>query len=161
MTPEESAQGRHRSVHEHFVPVVARVFAEHPLLKIAVFMVGQYWDDEAHDAVHYRLFFSQFEPPQMDAYNDLEADHNPNHPPGFDPDPYDPFYKEIPWDNNYDAIPLFAAFCKEGAHQEMDETEAFTPYAFFRRGPLGVEVEIVGPMLRPWLDGVDPLWASR
>ena len=38
----------------------------------------------------------------------------------------------------------------------MDYTEAYTPYALFTRTDTGIKVEIVGKMIRPWLDGVEP-----
>lgn len=53
-------------------------------------------------------------------------------------------------------IPAFAAFCKEGSHQSMDYAEAYTPYALFTRTDTGINIEIVGKMLRPWLDGIRP-----
>ncbi|VEP16960.1 conserved hypothetical protein [Hyella patelloides LEGE 07179] len=53
-------------------------------------------------------------------------------------------------------IPAFAAFCKEGSHQCMSTSEAYTPYAILTRTDNSIAVEIVGKMLRPWLDGVRP-----
>ena len=66
---------------------------------------------------------------------------------------------EARWGDNSWAIPLFAAFCEEGAHQDMVPLQAFTPYAVFRRGD-PISVEVVGRALRPWLDGVVPEGAS-
>jgi hypothetical protein len=40
----------------------------------------------------------------------------------------------------------------------MDEGEAYTPYAIFRRQNTDVAVEVVGVMIRAWLDGVKCLW---
>jgi hypothetical protein len=42
----------------------------------------------------------------------------------------------------------------EDCHQEMEEGEAYTPYAIMRRQNGDVAVEVVGVMTRPWLDGV-------
>jgi hypothetical protein len=53
------------------------------------------------------------------------------------------------WDENWDAIPAFAAFCREGSHQGMSVAEAYTPYAVLRRCGDDVSIEIVGQMLRP------------
>ncbi len=36
--------------------------------------------------------------------------------------------------------------------------EGYTLYAVLRRLGDGIEVEIVGEMLRPWLDGIKPDW---
>ncbi len=57
---------------------------------------------------------------------------------------------------NDNAIPNFAAYFKEGCHQEMDYLEAYSPYAVFRRKEGDIEIEVVGNMLRPWLDGIRP-----
>jgi hypothetical protein len=62
------------------------------------------------------------------------------------------------WDFNGDVIALFAAFTQEGGDQGMAPTESGAPFAVFRRSPSGVEVERVGEMWRPWLDGVMPEW---
>ena len=53
-------------------------------------------------------------------------------------------------------IPAFAAYAPEGAHQSMDYSEAYNPYAILYRKDNDVEVKIVGKMLRPWLDGIRP-----
>ena len=59
------------------------------------------------------------------------------------------------WGPNSNAIPAFAAFCKEGCSQSMSAQEAFTLYARFRRDE---EIEVVGQMLRPALDGLPRSW---
>lgn len=38
----------------------------------------------------------------------------------------------------------------------MSAREAYTPYAILRRRADDIEVEIVGEMLRPQLDGIKP-----
>ncbi|MBO1351328.1 MAG: hypothetical protein EBE86_029990 [Hormoscilla sp. GUM202] len=63
---------------------------------------------------------------------------------------------EIYWDSQGAAIPAFAAFCKEGSHQCMDLSEAYSPYAIFRRKGQEIEVEVVGSWLRWWLNGIKP-----
>lgn len=60
------------------------------------------------------------------------------------------------WNDNGEVIPAFAAFCREGAHQEMSIAEAYAPYAILRRCGDDIAIEIVGQMLRPWLDGIHP-----
>ncbi|MBD3562195.1 hypothetical protein H6S82_25605, partial [Planktothrix sp. FACHB-1355] len=60
------------------------------------------------------------------------------------------------WNDNGIAIPAFAAFCKEGCHQDMEMAERYTPYAILRRNGDEVDIEIVGQMYRPWLDGIKP-----
>ncbi len=63
------------------------------------------------------------------------------------------------WDNNGEAIPLFAAFCHEEGNQEESFAANYTPYAIFRRSAQSgapAELEVIGTMRRPWLDGVGP-----
>lgn len=61
------------------------------------------------------------------------------------------------WDSNDDAIPLFAAYCTEGGHQGGGKLEFSSPCAILRRGENNiVEIDILGDMARPWMDGVQP-----
>lgn len=65
------------------------------------------------------------------------------------------------WDSNNDAIPLFAAFCVEGGHQEGYELEFSTPCVILRRGENDtVTIEVLPDMPRPWMDGVRPEWEA-
>ena len=65
------------------------------------------------------------------------------------------------WDSNDGAIPLFAAFCMEGGHQEGGELEFSLPCAILRRAAGNdVTVEVLGTMARPWMDGVQPEWET-
>jgi hypothetical protein len=154
LTPEETAKLREAWIRDGFVPTVASVFAKYPTLRSATMLVAQYWSDEAEDAVHYALVYSVLDTPDLDAARAAEHDADPvNHPPGFEP--WDLPYVEV-WDDNDESISLFAAFCTEGADQEMPWLEAYTPYAIFRRDGDAVRVEVVGTMIRPWLDGVTP-----
>ncbi|BAZ09596.1 hypothetical protein NIES4071_14050 [Calothrix sp. NIES-4071] len=38
----------------------------------------------------------------------------------------------------------------------MNALEAYTPDAIFRRRNDEIEIEVVGKILRPWLDGIKP-----
>jgi hypothetical protein len=63
------------------------------------------------------------------------------------------------WDDNGEAIALFAAFCHEEGNQEENFASNYSPYVLFRRPATAgapAEIEIVGDMIRPWLDGVGP-----
>ena len=66
------------------------------------------------------------------------------------------------WPNDHEAVPYFAAFCSEGAHQDAPIGRAYTPYAIFKRTNSKAVPEmdtwIIGKMLRPWLDGVAGEW---
>jgi hypothetical protein len=156
-TPQESAAGRERIV-KILRASVEREFARTPRWKSAFMMVAQYWNDNADDAVHCAFVFSdQAVPKPEDAEygSDTEEPYanvemrisNLVHEPGGG------------WDENGEAISLFAAFAKDGCHQEMSLHEAYVPYALFTRAPGGgADVQVVGKKIRPWLDGVRPSW---
>ena len=159
-TPEEATQRRAAYLEEHVTPHVRRVFERHPDLRSALLLVAQYWNDEAEDAVHSELVFSVLDSPDVEAasenlYDDVKPDRI-NLPPGLSHSALQDSEVWLHWDDNGEAIPLFAAFTKEGCDQEMSLGEAYSPYALFRRTAAGIDVAIVGTMLRPWLDGVWP-----
>lgn len=72
-----------------------------------------------------------------------------------------PNFEWISLNHNIMAIPLFAAFCKEGADQGLSSRENYSLFALFRRKPSGIEMEYRGEMLRPWLDGMRPEYFHR
>ncbi|MFY1825843.1 hypothetical protein ACN47A_08010 [Myxococcus fulvus] len=159
-TPSQTAAMREQVLKEHIEPQVRDLFARFPALRSATFLVAQYWDDEARDAVHRELTYSELETPDLAAASRAEDDDPINHPTTTWRAVFDAQWKmnRPAWHDNGDAIPLFAAFTREGCHQDMDPLEAYAPYAIFRRTGDGVSVEHVGVMLRPWLDGVRPEW---
>jgi hypothetical protein len=173
-TPEQAAEKRAEvlaGVHR----AVTRVMDRHPELQSAAMLVAQYWSDEAEDAVHCDFVFSRLPEPDLAAFErawqEGEGEDAVNLPPGLshhtlsglafgydrEAPPGAPPVNEYDWDSNDEAIPLFAAFTPEGAHQEMSPVEASATYALFRRGPGGIRADVVGRMLRPWLDGVEPV----
>jgi hypothetical protein len=157
-TKEQAAELRKKIIRDEIERQVKAAFKKYDRLQSAMFAIAQFWADEANDAVHYELIFSILETPVFpngieDDYYESDLVNLPELPSSqgilaFVENPY--------WDDNGEAIPAFAAFCKEDSHQEMDGLEAFTPYAVFRRKGENIEMEIVGEMLRPWLDGVKP-----
>lgn len=203
-TPTEAASLRDQMIREQIVPVIRRAFAAHPALHSATLLVAQYWNDEANDAVHCDLVFSELDTPDTAAAylarrrryegEDLEPRRSAAGPSGWarwlpwlrKAEPQVMAVRDVPrasalksdpinlpsgldeevlerefawnlgWDSNGEPISLFAAFCLEDCHQEMEVGEAYTPYAVFRRRNDDVAVEIVGVMTRPWLDGVEP-----
>jgi hypothetical protein len=161
-TPEQTAKKREEIVAE-IAAGVGRVFDKHPELRSALMMVSQYWCDEADDAVHCDFIFSKLPTPNLKAAAkawDEDAD-TVNLPEGLSHMDLAWTVEGYSWDDNGEAIPLFAAFTKEGSDQEMSVMETGAPYAVFRRSSLGVETEVVGEMLRPWLDGVRPSWEQE
>ncbi|AGC43840.1 hypothetical protein MYSTI_02524 [Myxococcus stipitatus DSM 14675] len=162
-TPAETAALREQFLQKMIEPVVRRCFQRHPSLRSALFLVAQYWNDEADDAVHHELIFSQRETPDVEAASNAAREGEddtvnlaaPMAAPFWDPltTPY-----VDAWPDNHEAIPVFAAFTREDCHQEMSILEAYAPYALFRRAGEDLSVEVVGQMLRPWLDGVRATW---
>jgi len=66
------------------------------------------------------------------------------------------------WNGNATAIPIFAAYCMEGGHQDSFELEFSSPCAILRRGDADeVTIEVLENMARPWMDGVSPEWEIR
>ncbi len=168
---EQAAQMRSQIMEEYVKPRVKACFDRYPQLQSAMLLVAQYWADEANDAVHDQRIFSVLETPDLEAAFQADKFYKPDpiNLPGFQTENeiYDVWWsvdetniqneEEICyWYDNGIAIPAFAAFCKEGCHQEMDMEEAYSPYAILRRKGEEIEVEIVGRMYRPWLDGVKP-----
>ena len=163
-TPEQTARMRQEIV-ARIAQRVGQVFEQHPQLRSAVMLVAQYWNDEAQDAVHGKFIFSMLAVPDLKAVQEAwdrgnEDSETINLPAGMD---YLSTHDELgytvtspDWDDNGDAIALFAAFTKEGCDQCMSPVESGAPYAVFRRSPTGVETVLVGEMRRPWLDGVMP-----
>ena len=125
-------------------------------------MVGQYWCDEAYDAVQYDLIWSTLETPDLQAA--AESDREDIAPDSVNLDGRSHFdlfhfaWYQTPgrsWAPNTLCIPLFAGFCVEGGHQEGDFLEFESPVATYRRtGPAEASFEFVGELVRPWLEGV-------
>ncbi len=198
-TPIEAADLRDRVIREGVVPMVRRAFDAYPALQSATLLVAQFWCDEAHDAVHCDVIFSELRTPDTKAAyrarrqryggDDVAPPPSasglfgwrtwlpwlggsktapklaPNVPPPCEPNSDITnlpsirdveMLDELEWDSNGEPISLFAAFCLEDCHQEMDEREVYSPYAIIRRQNGDVAVEVVGVMTRPWLDGVVP-----
>jgi hypothetical protein len=140
---------------------VTQHFKTYELLQSAMLCVAQYWSDEADDAVHKYLVVSELWEPTLEGvkYSDDEE-------PPVDPNlPHTPLRSEYgeppsvisvgPYDDNYGAIPLWAAFAPEGGNQDYETmAEVYAPAVmFYRHG--GYDIL---PMLRPHLDGIRPEW---
>ncbi len=166
---ETSSEIRRKYLELSFIPLCRRVFAQDPEVQSLIVVVGQYWDDEADDAVHIDVFPCGDAAPRWPAclgderwlYVEVDED-----------DPITgvlnergasltgwPTIRDLPMlDDNSSAITAFAAYCLPGSHQGMSPGESHTPYAIGRRGasPDDVEVEIVGTMHQPqWEDRFD------
>ena len=158
---------RQKIINRYVIPTVKRAFTAYSRINSCIFAVAQYWDDNAHDEVHDFFLYSILDTPDWSAFAEAEYDEDKVNLPGFKRR-----YILSPgniWKNTEyrycsdfwnglreDEIAAFAAFCKEGSHQCMANAEAYVAYAILRRRGQEIEVEIVGQMLRPWLDGVRP-----
>jgi len=136
---------------------VGNVLAKKKELQSAMLAVAQYWADEADDAVHAIIVFSEKETPFW-----------PHHCSWDERGAGDPPTLSVseqcsqcgkhgwpPFDENGAAIIAFQSCCLEGGSQESDTEEAYLPYAVFRRGEgHAVELELVGGPVRAWLEDV-------
>ncbi len=166
-TPEEAIQLRQRYVNDYAIPAVALCFSQYPQLQSATMLIGQYCCDEAIDAVHCHFIFSVLETPDLAAAFEVEEGLDPVNLPEL-PAHYDIIdciwengqWQEgeyLEWDSNANAIPAFAGFCREDCDQQMTLADVYIPYAILRRDGDEIAVEVVGHLLRPWLDGIEPM----
>ena len=155
---------------EEFRATAAAYFDKHPELRSVALCVSQYWNDEADDAVHGDLVFSTasaptwphhcddddagWDPTGSAAAKPVEGDACCSCHPAF----YDSYLRR--WDSNGRMVEAFAGYCKEGSDQGMTLGESALPYAIARRSVTGaVEIEVVGQLLRPWMDSATALEA--
>lgn len=159
---------RKKAIENDLLPYVESIFKKRPELKSALFLVAQYWADEANDAVHARVVFSKRETPLWP------------HPCRWNDDKKkkDEEVTEVcsmcatgrsdfgwmPFDDNGEGIVAFQSCCREDASQESEENEAYLPYAIVRRTSAPsttktkskkapeLSVEIVGGPIRAWLE---------
>lgn len=163
LSTSELNELRDRYIRLTVEPTIRWVFAKFPHIRSVTIRVAQYWDDEANDAVHGDLVFSELETPSLNQKDD----------PNFTVAPV--LERKAPWDgwkycnldtgefnhdvdgwsDNWIAIPLFAAWCAEDMTQEMGRDEAYSPYATYRKTDAGVQRELY-PMVREYCDGVEP-----
>ena len=164
-----SAELRRKFIASHFVPLAAAAFKRDAEVHSIVMVVGQFWCDEAWDAVHIEMIpTAEREPQWPDCLNDArfftvgdgyeEGTERTERLVGYT------VSRDYPnLDNNTDSITAFAAYCQEGCDQEMAISEAYVPYAIARRAntSAGAEVEIVGEMVQPqWEDRFDVGFAA-
>lgn len=135
---------------EHVVPACRKMFAAHPSAASITYAVGQYWSDEADDAVHGEFVLSRERDPRWPEC----CDDGTEEFRGVWAHDFVPFNSGL--DDNSTMITAFASFCIEERSQDDSTAEAHTPYAVIRRAPgpeVDVTVEIVGQMHRPeWED---------
>lgn len=167
-TAAQTEELRTKFLQEEVVPLIRTVFEDYSKYQEAILLVAQYWDDEAGDAVHPEILLSdKANCDYQNWFKNLYDNGEFVFIGGLDQkieDLFDNFrwHGLTGWQENYECIPLFAAFCKEARSQDDDVEDTYLPYAIFRRGPYNsVTTEVVGKMIRPWLDGVMPEWEAR
>lgn len=165
---EEAESIRDKIIKEIVIPTIKDTFDKYNKLKSSTLMLSQFWCDEADDAVHADLIFSQLEEPDLISAEkfELKNKHDTVNLPSYTKEnKYGGYYCNFDinknnnwnkWDDNGEAITAFACFCKEYCHQEMVLFEAYTPYAVFKKKGNELEMKIIGEKFRPWLEGVIP-----
>ena len=135
-----AAELRDHYLRWRFVPLAAELLRRDGVGSVTL-AFAQFWNDEAHDAVHDGLFVSPSQTPgwpleEVD-WDTLSEAHRALCGRG-----HDEFYGD-----NYDLIHAFAAYCKPGCDQEMSSDEAYLPYAvaWLKDGQL--QVDLVGELL--------------
>jgi hypothetical protein len=178
---------REAAVRGPILEQVRELFTEQPTLQSAWLMVSQYWSDEAEDAVHGLLLFSKLPEPSLEGFRADEAwlddDDDWEAKAALAAAGEAPLSDNLrgmvfddegsefdlwglgtvyaaDWDDNGDAIPLFAAWCAEGSDQEMPRSEAYRPIVLYQRAGDDVTARWIAEPLRPWLDGVQPVEAD-
>jgi uncharacterized protein (TIGR02996 family) len=131
-------------------PAFEKIFREQPKVNSILLCVGQFWADEADDAVHDHLVVSsRWTPRWPHLCQSPEAGQVGDGELCSLCGPRDTW---VVWDSNGLAIRAWQAFCDEGASQEDDPNVSFTPAVLARRTPTGCSLSIFGRVLRPWLD---------
>ncbi len=174
LPPEVIETMRQQLIDEWMKPLAETLRIRHVdklAMRSAVVCVAQYWDDEAYDAVHSLWLVSQLEDPDWEAGltyryrpypgpgEDPVVDNpDPNLPSGYFQSDLAPTFQETqPWKDNTDAIPIAAAWCREGANQDLEDIENYLPFVILRYvgGTWRAELQ---PMVRPWLNGVPSMY---
>jgi uncharacterized protein (TIGR02996 family) len=157
---------RNWSLEHEVKPLFARAFEAQPKVQSILLAVGQFWADEADDAVHGHLVFSTRHTPRWphtceDEYAGTAGDGDLCSMCAWDRTTGGMASTFVNWDSNGFAIRAWQAYCAEGASQEDDPSLSHTPVVVARRTPTGFTVDVIGRVLRPWLElpgAALPVW---
>jgi hypothetical protein len=154
-----SAELRDQCMRDRFAPIAKELFARMPGVQCIAYTVGQYWCDEAVDAVHEAILtFLERDPKWPQGFDEAGDEARKKQAFGGESLGYYQFLDRFPClDDNGTAITAFASFCSEMGDQEQPFSESHVVYAWARRGAgEDVAIDLVGTMSRPeWEDRFD------
>ncbi|HSR98745.1 MAG TPA: hypothetical protein VLM79_16930 [Kofleriaceae bacterium] len=133
------------------------LFEQQPSRRSAMLVVAQYWSDGADDEVHAELICSVRETPVWphECSHDYDSDGNLTSTRLVAGEEccicsdWESFRFDFYGADSSPIVVAFEMFCREGATQDMDTSEAYTPYAIAHRAGDGVEIEVLGVPQRP------------
>lgn len=143
-------------IRRDILPVLKTIFFRCPKIKAIKMLVGQYWDDEADDAVHVRFIPADHLDPDWEGLSDYGDDESEDDNSfrkmnlstltdkeknlfRYDSatfSEYGPFPgTDIRWGNNYTAISLWSSFAPTDGSQHHEGYSAYAPaITFYRHG---------------------------
>jgi uncharacterized protein (TIGR02996 family) len=139
----------------HFRDTAREIFASRPQLRSIVLAVSQYWADEADDAVHDTIVASERDVPlwphlcSAESYDDAAIADVPGERCTYCAELLGEHGYLAWWHDNSDAIGAFEAFCHESASQDYPPSHNALPAAIARKRGEAIEIELLGPVLRP------------
>lgn len=172
MTP---AARRREYLELTLVPHLRVELAAQPGVRSALFLIAQYWNDQADDEVHHKLVFSRRETPRW-PHECHDDDYDPSAPaapdapaPGGEPRVVEDWCewcctRRTRLDFNGLSELLIAAFaplCHENGNQNEDNAYNYLPVAVVRRldrrehaspAALELDLELVGRVARGWAE---------
>jgi uncharacterized protein (TIGR02996 family) len=162
--PESSPlHTRAKYIQDDIGKYVEKAFKKNPKYKSAVLAVSQYFADEAIDAVHGKVVFSENEAPiwpHACQWRGREAQSGSNMK--FDRGERCSSCGRsgstwLPFDSNGQGIVGFQSCCLESQDEGGGD---YTPYVIYRRTKTGFETEIIGAPVRAWFDDDDASYSG-
>lgn len=142
---------------QRFEQHAAALLEQQPSRRSVMLVVAQYWNDGADDEVHAELIGSTRETPVWphECGHDYDDDGNQTSTRPVVGDEccmcadWESFRFDFYGAYGSSLVVAFELFCREGATQHMDTSEAYTPYAIARRAGDRLEIEVLGVPQRP------------
>jgi hypothetical protein len=181
---------RARFEEEYVLPLARALFDLEPRCQSVLFTVGQYWCDEAADAVHHEVVLCDTREPSWPDSGQLRSgvigcpevvQHMLSYQTTSDEEPWDLVDVQsalveqaryvafggdrgCPLDDNNDMIVAFASYCSFVGDQEQPTWRSHVPYCIVRRPGPGeaASLDVIGKCHRPqWEDRWDVLEPGR